>query len=331
MIEQLRIATFNLENLDDVDGASPSLAERIAVMRPQLLRLRADILCLQEVNGQGTAQNRTLSALDHLIATTPYETYCRAYTKTEGAGIPYDERNLVILSRFPFLGEESIYQSEEFSPFYRKITAIPPEPTAKKIEWERPILHVQVDFGGNRLLHLFTVHLKSKIPTKIPGQMEGQYKWKSVSAWAEGYFISSMKQLGQALQLRCTIDNLFTQGEANGSDPLIAITGDFNAEPGSIPLNALCGPVEETGNPDLGRRVMVPCENTIPETSRYSLFHLGKGQMIDHVLVSRAMMPYYRGAEIHNEILPDESGAFRTDVLFPESDHAPVVAEFSMP
>lgn len=34
--------------------------------------------------------------------------------------------------------------------------------------------------------------------------------------------------------------------------------------------------------------------------------------------------------EIHNEYLPDESGAFRTDAKFPESDHAPVVAHFSL-
>ena len=40
------------------------------------------------------------------------------------------------------------------------------------------------------------------------------------------------------------------------------------------------------------------------------------------------MLTYYRGTEIHNEVLPDESGAFRTDVKFPESDHAPVVADF---
>ena len=44
----LRIATFNLENLDDKPRQQPTLDERIAVMRPQLLRLQADMLCLQE-------------------------------------------------------------------------------------------------------------------------------------------------------------------------------------------------------------------------------------------------------------------------------------------
>jgi exonuclease III len=52
--------------------------------------------------------------------------------------------------------------------------------------------------------------------------------------------------------------------------------------------------------------------------------------MFDHVLASRALFGAFIGAEVHNEVLPDESGAFRTDVKFPESDHAPVVAEFAV-
>ena len=38
----------------------------------------------------------------------------------------------------------------------------------------------------------------------------------------------------------------------------------------------------------------------------------------------------FRGVEIHNEIVRDESMAFAFDKKFPSSDHAPVVAEFDM-
>jgi hypothetical protein len=52
-IAGVRIATFNLENFDETAaGEWPSLAERIMLMRPQILRLRADVACFQEVNGQ---------------------------------------------------------------------------------------------------------------------------------------------------------------------------------------------------------------------------------------------------------------------------------------
>lgn len=47
----LNIAAFNLENFDEGGGEDePTLERRIELMRPQLLRLEADILCLQEIN-----------------------------------------------------------------------------------------------------------------------------------------------------------------------------------------------------------------------------------------------------------------------------------------
>ena len=43
---------------------------------------------------------------------------------------------------------------------------------------------------------------------------------------------------------------------------------------------------------------MIPCENNIPDSSRYSLLHLGKGNMLDHIIASRPLLQYFRGAEI---------------------------------
>src|SRR5215207_144735 len=96
----MRIATFNLENFDDEAGQDPSLATRVAIMRPQLERIAADVLCLQEVHSQDSPQGRTLAALDTLLAGTRYEDYQRVTTTTTGGDL-YQERNLVTLSRFP--------------------------------------------------------------------------------------------------------------------------------------------------------------------------------------------------------------------------------------
>ena len=58
---KLRIATFNLENLDDKPREKSTMNERIAVMQPQL---NADILCLQEVNRhEESGQPRRILAL----------------------------------------------------------------------------------------------------------------------------------------------------------------------------------------------------------------------------------------------------------------------------
>ncbi len=330
MPNTVRIATFNLENLD-ADPADPqartkgpSLAQRIRVMRPQLLRLRADVLCLQEVHGQdGAGGGRTLDALQQLLATTPYAEFSLVCTRT-AEGKFFRERNLVVLSRFPVEAHAQVMNDLVAKPAYRKLTAVPAEAQAKEIGWERPLLHVRIAVPG-RSLHVVNVHLKSKLPTPVEGQYQAEaYRWRSVAGWAEGYFLSSLKRVGQALEARRLIDSIFDGDEA----AMIAICGDFNADYDEVPVNAIRGLVEDTGNAALGNRIMLPCELSVPEPARYSLLHLGRKTMLDHILVSRAMLAYYRGTEIHNEALPDESGAFRTDVQFPESDHAPVVAEF---
>lgn len=325
MTTTIRIATFNLENLDDTPNSKPTLNERIALMRPQLLRVNADILCLQEVNGQEQAgQPRRLLALDKLLATTPYSTYHRVSTMTADGTQVYDERNLVILSRFEIVAHQQHKPAD--APLYRIITATPAQPQAKEIIWERPILQATIQLNAVTNLQVLNVHLKSKIPTDIPGQKINDYTWKSCSAWAEGSFISSMKRMGQALQTRKLVDGMFDTNE----DALVVICGDFNAEADEVPLEAIRGDVENTGNPKLTKRVMVPCERTVPESSRYSLIHQGRGTMLDHLLVSRSLLALYHTTEIHNELLHDESAAFATDEKFPESDHAPVVAEFAI-
>jgi endonuclease/exonuclease/phosphatase family metal-dependent hydrolase len=321
----LRIATFNLENLDD-PKKPPSLATRIGVLRPQLLRLRADVLCLQEVNPQKDENGKlNLKALGSLIAGTPYAAFNIVATKTPG-GDYYDLQNLVILSRFPIISQECIINKFVDKPLYRELTSNPPETKAKEITWKRPLLYAVLDLGNNRKLHVITAHLKSKIPTDIKGQKKSDYVWKTASGWAEGYFISSMQRVGQALEIRRLIDDIFDKNET----PAIAVCGDFNSDNNDVPVNAIRGRIEETENPDLRGRVMLPCEFSIPEQSRFSLLHLGEKQMIDHIIVSRPLLAYYRSTWIHNEELPDESGVGRTDVLYPESDHAPIVAEFVM-
>jgi endonuclease/exonuclease/phosphatase family metal-dependent hydrolase len=324
---RLRIATFNLENLDDRPGEKPTLAERINVMRPQLMRLDADILCLQEVNGQEVpGQTRQLLALQQLLADTPYQDFYQVSTTTADLKQVFNERNLVTLSRFEILESKQYKHQFAPAPFYRAVTATPLE-VAKEISWERPILHVRVKVTEEHVLDVINVHLKSKLPTPVAGQKINNFTWKSASGWAEGFFISSMKRVGQALETRILIDQLFDANES----AWITVCGDFNAEADEVPMEAIRGDLENTANAQLIQRVMVLCENTIPKPARYSLFHRGHGKMLDHVLVSRSLLTYYQGAEIHNELLHDESLAFATDQLFPESDHAPVVAKFNIP
>ena len=325
MPTRVRVATFNLENLDDKPGQKPTLADRITVMRPQLLRLRADVLSLQEIHGQeGAGHPRRLLALQQLLAGTPYERYHLASTRTTDGSQVYDDRNLVILSRFP-IGESRQYK-HDFTPkpAYRKVTANPPDTQASDVTWERPILYAKIDLPDRIPLHVINLHLKSKRPSTIPGQKLNQHKWRSVSGWAEGFFLSSLKRVGQAMETRVLVDQLFDQDP----EARIVVCGDVNADHDAVPMQAIRGDVQETGNAGLGYRVLVVCGQSVPESSRFSLYHHGRPVMLDHLLTSRAMLSFYRGTEIHNELLADESVSQSDDKKFPQPDHAPVVAEF---
>jgi exonuclease III len=108
--------------------------------------------------------------------------------------------------------------------------------------------------------------------------------------------LSSMKRMSQVLEVRRLIDQILD----DDPDARIVVAGDFNAEPEEVPVLE----------------------------ARYTLFHHGRGQVIDHMLVIRNLLAHYRGSEIHNEILHDDSIAFATDIKYSESDHAPVVATF---
>src|SRR4030095_15399755 len=96
----LRIATFNLENFDfrppDADADEPTLAERIALMRPQIGRVRAAIACFQEVHGQERpGEPRALLALRELLTGTNLENANLVSTKPKNEGV-YDLRNIVV-------------------------------------------------------------------------------------------------------------------------------------------------------------------------------------------------------------------------------------------
>ena len=157
----MRIATFNVENLDSNDPAF--LARRIQIMRPQLLRVDADILCLQECHSEEVAGVRQLDALNQLIANTDYENFNLAHTTTAGGDL-YAERNLVTLSRVPITNTQIIRDNAGPRPSYQQFTANPPDAGAGPPAMGAPILYTQHDIGNGRTLHVLNVHLKSKLP-----------------------------------------------------------------------------------------------------------------------------------------------------------------------
>lgn len=324
----LRIATFNLENLDDRPGESPSLDDRIRLMRPELARLEADILCLQEVNAQEDVGHvRTLAALDRLLEGSRYADYHRAVSTNDKGNAYRDVHNLVTLSRFPITETRQVRHDYVAGPDYRYATAEDKDAGPRTIQWDRPVLATAVDIGGPAPLHVINLHLKAPLASNVPGQKSGPFTWRSVPGWAEGYFVAAIKRSGQALETRLLIDDLFDRDE----DARIVVCGDFNAESREVPLVIIRGDVDEVGNGTLAYRALVPVERTVPPAQRFTVRHLGEKVMLDHLLISRPLLAAFRQAEVHNEMLTDELAAYYADRKDPDSFHAPVVATFALP
>ncbi len=324
---ELRLATFNLENLDSGPQADPPLEARIGVLRPQLLRLEADLLCLQEVNAQkdSAGAERRLAALDALLEGTPYADYHRASTLWP-KGAPYDKQNLVILSRWP-LGEARQLRNDLVpAPLYRSVTAEPPEQAPEPVGWDRPLLSVPVRLPEGRLLQVVNLHLRAPLAASVPGQKAGPFSWKTAGGWAEGFYLAAMKRSGQALEARLLVESLLEEDP----DALIAVCGDLNAEEQEMPLRILRADIDDSGNGALSGSVLTPLERSLPDWRRFSVIHAGRKTMLDHILASRALLAAFRGIEVHNEALGDELAAYASLNHSPESFHAPLVARFTL-
>jgi endonuclease/exonuclease/phosphatase family metal-dependent hydrolase len=323
----MRIATFNLENLDDGPDAPMPLEARLAVLRPQLQRLRADVLCLQEVNAQRVAgaKVRVLVALDRLVEGTPLAGYQRA--ASGGPSGPADAHNLVVLSRFPILGAAQHLHDLVAPPDHAHVTAAPAEPAKRPLRWDRPVLVVDLALPGGRTLHVVNVHFKAPLAASIAGQKLEPFVWRTVPGWAEGLFVAAVKRAGQAFEARLAIDRLFD----TDAGALIALCGDVNAGEGELPVRILIADEMDTGNGALAARALVAVERSIPESQRFTTIHQGRRQMPDHILASRALMGWFRSAEIHNEDLADELAMHHGVRQPPESLHAPMVATFEDP
>jgi endonuclease/exonuclease/phosphatase family metal-dependent hydrolase len=322
----MRVASFNLESFGNRPTQAASLDARIAVLRPQLNRLDADILCLQEVNADKSAggKKRTLALFETLIADTEYEGFFRTHSVNPETNRLADKHNLVVLCRWPILETEQLWHTLVSPVSYRPVTAKSAELSSMKVTWDRPVLYCSVELPRGKKLHLLNLHFRAPLAAPIAGQKTGQFSWRTASSWAEGFFIAMLKRSGQALETRMLIDRIFDAEP----DALILACGDFNAAEREVPIRIVGAGVDDTGNGDLADRALVNLERGMPESQRYTVIHHGEKLMLDHILISHALLSCYRHLEIHNELISDELFGFANVKENPESYHAPVVAEF---
>ncbi|WP_299818483.1 endonuclease/exonuclease/phosphatase family protein [uncultured Roseibium sp.] len=323
----MKLATFNIESFGADRFDAEALQPRLHALRPRIVELDADILCLQEVNAQKVkgASRRRFPALDLLLSDTPYEGYHLAASERAPGKGPGDRHNLVVLSRFPIISAQSLFQTHAHPLLWQPGTADPVYDAPQAIEFDRPILKTEIDIGTGKPLHLFAVHLRAPIAANIRGGKTDSRTWKSISAWAEGYQLSVLKQIAQALELRLAVEALLDVDE----EAQVILAGDFNATGETGTLRLLRADPDDTSSPDLAPRRLFQLDASLPLDRRRTILHKGKGQALDHILASASMTHRTIDVRVFNDDLPDEI----FDADDPEiagSFHAAMRAEFNM-
>lgn len=316
---RVRLASFNVENLSEDEQD-----RRIAALRPLLLDLDADILCLQEVNASaGKPAVRRLAGLDAVIAGTPYAGHERVTTLNDHGTGPRDIQNLVILSRYPIRRWAQVRHDLVPPITWPALTATPPQTLT--LGFDRPILHVVIDLGGRRL-DLFNLHLRAPLPAYVPGRKRAAFAWDGADAFAEGCFLAEIKRAGQALEARLLVERRFNEDP----DALIAVVGDYNAGLSDLTTQMIRAAPIDTGNPNLAARALVPLEARLAPARRHTVRHGGQAIALDHMLVSPPLAATCTAVAIHNDDLTDELVDWALHAHRGSSHHAPVVAEFEL-
>lgn len=316
-MQAFRVATFNLENLDWSATGTAAFARRSGALRPLLEALDADILCLQEIHAQRVHKReaRRFIALERLLATTRYAAFHRATTVRPGGAAPADVHNLAILSRWPMRARRQIHHDIVARwnwPPPREADGSQPGPV--EIVWDRPLLYASIELPNGLPLHVVNLHLRA--PRAIP--VASARGLGSSRAQIEGQFVAALKREGQALEARLFVETLFDEAP----DALVAIAGDFNAEAHDAPTRLLRG-----GEDAAGARVLVPLEERVAPSRRFTVIHAGRRALIDHLLASPALAAAWRETTILNEGIQDEvyAGEFVEGSL-----HAPVVVRLEL-
>lgn len=296
------------------------------MLRPELMRLRVDILCLQEVNGKRAARRRErqLSALSALISGTPYAA-CQLVSTQTADGRPAERHNLVILSRLPIISCAQIRHDLVERPLYRPATARPRSDRPEPVEWERPLLHVEIAVGATSL-HVINLHLCAPLAAPVAGQKFAPFSWHTAGGWAEGFFLAGIKRAGQALDARLLTDRLLD----DDPDALVVVAGT-STQKSMRCRSGSCGRNSETSAMPLCR--LVRCfrsKRSCPKRNASRCSITADASCSTTCSSVRSYEPTLTRAETLNQGLADEVDAGEQGAmggLF----HAPLVAEFALP
>jgi endonuclease/exonuclease/phosphatase family metal-dependent hydrolase len=363
MTTPLMVMTWNVENLFPV-GWKVSPQRRVTqaefdakldFLARQIDTLQPDILALQEVGGTDFDATATLTTLEARLS--------HRYAQRVISGFP-DSRKI----RVAFLVADRVTVLPEASP--PEIVTFADGELQSVADWHgelstrlgRGALPIVVRFG-NHTIRLLTLHLKSKLisyRSDSPGFP--RFAPHDENERAIGAGLGLLRRAAEATTIRIRLNDLMRAGDAMHT----IVLGDFNDEPHAATslmflgaedrdatraepsldhtrLYNLVDSIPRSGGEDNNLRFLPPkdkADERKPE--QYSRDYNGRGDLIDHILVSRSLLGPGSDLKQGNSVVKEVrsrvdliKGQMVTDNpnerLGKEApDHAPVYARFEL-
>jgi endonuclease/exonuclease/phosphatase family metal-dependent hydrolase len=311
----LRVMTWNLENLfKPGETGGPTTAAiyeaKLQGLAATINRENPDVISVQEVGNP--------DALDDLVALLNGSWHQQVSTHP-------DQRHI----RVAWLSQRVITGSAEVVAFPNEVRPVQVDDDGTTLGvMGRGALAITVELDDGRPLRLITTHLKSKLLT-FPG---GRFQPENESQRARYGAYALYRRAAEAATLRCWADGVLAAGER------LILTGDLNDTPEAATTQVLLGPPgSEIGtagfnDPDRGdQQRLWNLAPRMPADANYSRINHGRKELIDHILVSAALvnpLDKVEASAVIAQPLPSVSEDPNARRNQPSSDHAPVVASF---
>ncbi|GAA5035415.1 endonuclease/exonuclease/phosphatase family protein [Actinopolymorpha pittospori] len=310
------VASWNVENLfcpgtEAGPTSQSAYREKLDALAGTVSHLDPDLLAVQEV-GDPDAVSDLLAAFGgrwHSELADP-----------DGRGI-----------RVGIFSRRRLHDVEQITAFPDKLAPVQVDDDGSTLaDMGRPALRVRVELGDTSV-DVVSCHLKSKLLT-FPG---GRFNARDEHERARYTTYALHRRAAEAAAVRAYVTRLF---DDNGQNLAVIVAGDLNDEPEAATTQLLHGPPgSEIGTdgferPDKGdAQRLWNLGPLIPEAQRFSRIYRGRGELIDHLLVSHVLVGAVSSVGTGDtgivsvtddpEQRRDETG----------SDHRPVVARFDLP
>lgn len=310
------VGTWNLENLfrpgtEGGPSGAGAYEAKLTALAGGIDALAPDVLAVQEVGDPAALDD----LVDRLEGTWHVAT----------SDLP-DERGI----RVGFVSRPALTDVEQVHAFPDRLDPVQVDDSGAPLAtMGRGALKVRVTIDG-RDVDLVTCHLKSKLLT-FPG---GRFSPRNEDERARFGAYALYRRTAEATTLRVYANALL---DGAGRDRAVVLLGDLNDEPGAATTQILLGPPgSEIGTPGFGApdkgdgARLWNLAALLPDDRRYSRIYRGRRELIDHLLVSHALVTRVDSVDSGPGDAPsiDDEPAERRDA--PGSDHLPITARFAL-